>query len=330
MSDADTIVVRSLDADEARLLVGLIERCYGSSYIDPSFYDVDVVQRRLERGELHSIGAFEHAETLVGHMGIRMREEGDLTADAGMTLVDPACRGRGIARRVAGGLARRALELGLIGVHDYPVTVHEATQRIGADFGVHTGMMLANVPEDVVFEAMHSGGTRARTSSLIRWLPFGRAPSRRVWLPDRYAEQIQATFEACYLQRSVQGEHATPTTDRSEVRVSFDPRRETTRIRTVRAGADFEEALGSVMQNATSDGAAVAHLDLRLGDPSAPYIADVARSAGFFFAGVLPELHDGDVLRLQWLHSSVHVRAATALSSDATRALEAFVLADRP
>ena len=103
-----------------------------------------VVSELLANRRLHSIGAFTDAGQLVGHMGITLRPHGGITADAGMTLVDPTFRGRGIARRVAVGLAEQSMALGLVGVHDYPVTVHAATQRIGAGFGVDTGLMLAN------------------------------------------------------------------------------------------------------------------------------------------------------------------------------------------
>jgi predicted GNAT family acetyltransferase len=48
-------------------------------------------------------------------MGIALRAHGGITADAGMTLVDPAFRGRGIARRVAVGLAQQSMKLGLVG-----------------------------------------------------------------------------------------------------------------------------------------------------------------------------------------------------------------------
>ena len=141
---------------EASLFIGLIRRCYDETYIDPSFYSEVVVRELLARRRLHSIGAFTDTGQLVGHMGITLRPHGGITADAGMTLVDPTFRGRGIARRVAVGLAEQSMALGLVGVHDYPVTVHAATQRIGAGFGVDTGLMLANIPGDVVFQGIET------------------------------------------------------------------------------------------------------------------------------------------------------------------------------
>ena len=116
-TDSD-IHVRLVEPTESALLTGLTRRYYGESYIDVSFYDDDAIRERLRSGLLRSIGAFTDAGELIGHMGITLRDHGGITADAGMTLVDPAFRGRGIARRVAGGLAKQSIAMGLVGVHD--------------------------------------------------------------------------------------------------------------------------------------------------------------------------------------------------------------------
>jgi hypothetical protein len=43
LSPDDGIAVRLVAPEEASLLIGLIRRCYGDTYIDPSFYDRTVV-----------------------------------------------------------------------------------------------------------------------------------------------------------------------------------------------------------------------------------------------------------------------------------------------
>jgi hypothetical protein len=164
----DEIAVRLLVPQEAPLVVQLIRHCYGKTYIDPKFYDAQLVRDLLRGARLHSIGAFDANDRLVGHMAISLRPHLGITANAGMTLVDPEFRGRRIALRVAVGLAKQSIALGLIGVHDYPVTVHAATRRIGAGFGVDMGLMLANLPGDVRFAEMETPTVGERTSSLIR------------------------------------------------------------------------------------------------------------------------------------------------------------------
>jgi len=328
LSSADGITIRLVEPSEAARLTGLIRRCYGESYIDPSFYDEAIVRGRLESGELSSIGAFTETEALVGHMGITLRPHGGISADAGMTLVDPAHRGHGIARRVAGGLAKQAIALGLVGVHDYPVTVHAATQRIGSGFGVDTGLMLANMPADVVFEQMEASPGRARTSSVIRWLPFGQCPERAVSLPERYRARIESLFEACYLKRKLQA--AGLPVDESELSAFYDDRRQTLRITVGRVGADLAERVESEMSATGRKRILIVHADLHLGDAAAGAGVDALRPLGFFFSGLLPEYHDGDNLRMQWLDDSVEAAAAGVIALESTRDIETFVLEDRP
>jgi GNAT superfamily N-acetyltransferase len=311
---------------EAPLLVGLIRRCYGDTYIDPSFYDEGSVSSLLESRTLHSIGAFESQGALVGHMGITLRAHGGNTADAGMTLVDPAWRGRGIAKRVALGLAQQSVALGLVGVHDYPVTVHDATQRIGAGFGVDTGLMLANVPADVVFEDMRTA-SGTRSSSVIRWLPFGRVPERDVFLPGRYRAFVEALYEQARLPRAALDSSESLAKSSSTIGRAYDERRRTLRLTATRLGQDIAQAVDTEIRAAAQQGAVVAHVDLLLGDPCTPVASEALRPLGFFFAGVLPEYRGGDVLRMQWLSNPGFGRSGVL--SDEARAVAAFVLEDR-
>jgi serine/threonine-protein kinase RsbW len=329
LSSGDDITVRLVAPEEASLLIGLIRRCYGETYIDPSFYSETVVGERLASRWLHSIGAFRNAGQLVGHMGITVRMHGGITADAGMTLVDPAFRGRGIASRVAVGLAEQSMALGLVGVHDYPVTVHAATQRIGAGFGVDTGLMLANVPGDVVFQDMQTPAPGSRTSSLIRWLPFGLAPERSVYLPERYRAQLETLHAKANLPRTVLRPDDHLAEHESELGGTYDERRQILRIAVTRAGSDLASRVETATHEAARRGGLVAHVDFSLSDPVTPAATEVLRTQGFSFAGLLPEYRDGDVLRMQWLAESVGDAAFSVLSTDSTREIESFVLSDR-
>ncbi|MGB5809920.1 MAG: GNAT family N-acetyltransferase [Polyangiales bacterium] len=329
MPDSGDVTVRLLEPDEAGLLVELIRRCYRDTYIDPTFYDVDAVRERLASGRLSSVGAFVGDDALAGHMGITTRPWGGNTADAGMTLVDPAQRGHGIARQVAVGLAQQAVALGLVGVHDYPVTVHAATQRLAKGYGADTGLMLANMPADVSFERMETPAPGQRTSSLIRWLPFGRPPEREVHLPDRYADILKTLYDEANLLRTPRVRDAALLGGGSEIHTVVDLRRNIARLVVMVAGEDLVARVASETEFARQRGVLVAHVDLSLSDRTTPAATEALRTLRYSFAGLLPEYRNGDVLRLQWLSVDAESSAVTVLSSDTTRAIQAFVLADR-
>jgi GNAT superfamily N-acetyltransferase len=329
LSSSDDIAVRLLAGGEASRLIGLIRSCYGETYIDPSFYVETAVRELLADRRLYSIGAFTGAGRLVGHMGISVRARGGNTADAGMTLVDPEFRGKGIARRVAVGLADQSIALGLVGVHDYPVTVHAATQRIGAGFGVDTGLMLANMPGDVSFQGMKTPAPGARTSSLIRWLPFGRAPERGVYLPERYRESLESLYAAAHLSRQLLQPEEGLGEQASELEHAYDPRRRILRIAVARAGRDLVARVADEKRAAAERGGLVAHVDLALSDPATHSATEALRAQGFSFAGLLPEYREGDTLRLQWLADTADDTAFSVLFNDSTRAIAALVERDR-
>ncbi len=213
------------------------------------------------------------------------------------------------------------------GVHDYPVTVHAATQRIGAGFGTDTGLMLANMPGDVSFEDMETMRGR-RTSSLIRWLPFGAPKKRDVYLPERYRDHVHSTYARAGLpRREGAAEPELPPVE-CQLEQRFDPRRQTLRVSVMRPGRDLVERVAQETLDAERLGGLVAHVDLLLSEPTTPVAIEALRTLGFFFAGVLPEYRDGDVLRMQRLSRSIE-HASGVLSSDG-ESIEAFVLGDRP
>jgi serine/threonine-protein kinase RsbW len=57
-------------------------------------------------------------------------------------------------------------------------------------------------------------------------------------------------------------------------------------------------------------------LDLPLASPALPHVCGPLEALGFFFAGVIPELLDGDVLRLQYLNNLDPDLASAQIASD--------------
>jgi serine/threonine-protein kinase RsbW len=73
----------------------------------------------------------------------------------------------------------------------------------------------------------------------------------------------------------------------------------------------------------------VIHLDLPLGDPTAMAAVDDLCELGFFFGAVIPELHAGDILRLQYLNNVALDLDRLVLYTDEAKRLLQAILADR-
>lgn len=325
--DSFELSVRILEAEDAHRLISCIRRCYGDSYFDPRVYDEDALRRRLESGLQHSIAAVNEEGEVVGHMSIVLRRHGDNTGDAGMTLVDPRYRGRKIALRVAVGLAERAAELGLVGMHDYPVTVHSATQRIGAEGAVYVGIMIDMTPADMDFREMSNDRVSGRSSTLVRYFPGGGAPRREVFVPPVYAQHAESIFREARLDRAI-APGREPGDSSGALDLAVDERRSVVRISAGSVGADFASTLDDRLREAAGGDVVLILLDLPLADRGTPGACDVARARGFFFSGILPEYRDGDVLRLQRLARPESANREVVLEAEGAKAMAEVVWSD--
>lgn len=319
--EREKLELRNLLPEEATALVACLRRCYGESYVDPTLYDADGLERSMRAGLLHPLVAINENGEVVGHMSLTLRRAGDLTADAGTTLVDPRYRGLKIATAVSRLLGRRAQELGLVGAHDYPVTVHAATQKLGAGFGTDTGLLLDNMPAEVRFEQMDT--EPGRSASLIRYLPFSAAPPRDVFVAQRYRERLSELYARMRLtRRLLDGE---PLRDAADIVARFDTNRAILRIEVRAAGSDLDERVERATLEHSS--AHAVQIDLCLCDARAAAATDALREHGFFYGGLLPEYRDGDVFRLQRL-AEPSTANVPVLSTPDQRELAAFVLAE--
>jgi GNAT superfamily N-acetyltransferase len=330
-SDAETaLVFRALEAGEGAKLVSCLRRCYGESHLDPGLYDAPAIDEAISAGMRRSAVAVTPSGDVVAHLGIALRRPGDITADVGLTLVDPLHRGRGLARRLSVEVGRMAIEMGLVGLHDYPVTVHGATQRLAAEHAHVVGLLLDNVPADVQFNAMESNAAGEATASLVRYMPLGDQLERDVYLPEAYAELATSLYETAGLPRLVSAG--------VDLRDAHEPHAETGFAR------EHDERRGVLKLTVTSPGPSTAALerdartegggaratqiDVPLGEPHAPHVAARMSEIGFFFGSLLPEFRDGDVLRLQRLPRPPSASTAPVLESSAMRDIADFVLRD--
>jgi serine/threonine-protein kinase RsbW len=111
-------------------------------------------------------------------------------------------------------------------------------------------------------------------------------------------------------------------------RVILDAPRDLVRFAVESAGEDLGEQLAQQLRDPGMDSIEVFQLDLPLADPATPAAVEMLRPLGFFFGGILPELRDGDVIRLQAVKRRAIDRDAVSLASASARELLDLVLAE--
>lgn len=321
---APPIEIRRLVPEDALALTRCFRRCYGTSYVVASFYDPAAIAERVREGSLRSVVAVGEAGEIVGHMGLTLRDPRARTVDAGNSIVDPAYRGREIVKRLALGVVTLCREGGFLGFHHYPTTAHPIMQRLAVQGGgVETGLLLEHVPAGTEYREIDGEPRTDRPAVVVVYQPLAPTPERRVHVPEHLAATIEGIYFSGDLPRAVSIDPAAgaPLTGETRLRSSLDVRRRSLRLEVERAGADLRDRVRERLGR--FDGA-LSHADLSMNEPRIGAAVDALAELGFFFAAVLPEYLDGDVLRLQRIAADAtpQPELASEHARDLLRAIE--------
>lgn len=328
--DADApITVRALTAADAPGLARCVYRCYGYTYTNDFIYYPDQVLSLIDRNLLRSFVGVSPNGEVVGHSGI-LREQVDArVAESGMALVDPRYRSHHLLGSIISHQAEAVHEFDLVGIYADAVTVHPITQKANVAIGAcETGLLLAEIPEFTRFRGFDDE-PRDRGSVVVYYRATGEAPAREVFLPRRYRALLKSIYRQLGLRRTLLDPKPGTTSVRSSLHVELKRRRGLARIEVECAGTDLEAEVGHRFRELCLQRLDVIHLDLPLGNPMAMAAVGNLCKLGFFFGAVIPELHNGDVLRLQYLNNVALDPDRLVLYTDEAKRLLEAILADR-
>jgi serine/threonine-protein kinase RsbW len=313
------IEIRFLRPEEAAALTAAIERSYGRSYDATWVYDVDEIRRRLASGAMRSIVGVDGDGEIVGHLGLGRAPATAPAGHAGQAVVDPRYRGHHLFTTLKRDLATWCTGNGLLGMYSEATAAHPYSQAANLALGAHeTGFLLGYIPAQVSYTEIKEDTHGVRQSVALFWLETNRAPHREVHPPRWHREIVGAIYEHNDLERRIvdldtvpalEGDTeitVTPHADHNEVTASVD-----------RLGADALVALGQLLEAQGEAGVDVVHVELSLADPATAALPEAVHDdLGVFFGGLVPELRDGDVLRLQWLNGVEARRDDVTVASD--------------
>ena len=328
--DSPEATIRRLEPDDAPSLVRCVVRCYGDSYPHRVFYDVDEIRSLLSRELLHSAVAVDRQGEVVAHLGLVLERRGARTGDMVLGIVDSQYRGRQLIIQTGACVAQEFARLGLIGLYQYATTAHAISQRLVlATSSVETGVLLGYLPEATSSMQRPENPLGWRIPSIMLYLQLGEAPARQAYVPERYRGVVNDIYSRLGLERQLGEADAELPGAPTHVRLVLETARSLARIEVERAGRDLVPEVSKLLREVASSDAQIVHLDLRLSDPSTPKSVELLRGLGFFFGGILPELRDGDVLRLQSTREGPRDRGGIEVFSEAGERLLDFVLSDR-
>jgi serine/threonine-protein kinase RsbW len=153
-------------------------------------------------------------------------------------------------------------------------------------------------------------------------------PERVIYPPPPYRDLIQRVVEHNGLLRTF-GERQEEPTDLSRVSVEVHQDDNQAFLRVEEPGSDLQELVQGRLRELCLHRVDCIYVDLPLSHPAVQSAGARLDELGFYFGGLIPELRDGDVLRLQYLNEVDFRPADVRTGSDFGQELLSLIFEQR-
>lgn len=302
------LTIRLMRPDDSVDLSRCVYRCYGYTYANGDVYFPDRVREFLESGLLISHVALSPDDEVIGHLAIRKEHPDARIGERGQAVVDPRYRGHGLLNKLISASVEHAKGMGMYGTYSEAVTVHAYSQKAALSIGAReTGVLLGFTPATMLFKKIREGNRQQRQVAVLLYTRLNEEPQRDVYPPFHHQAIIRSIYERNNFRRNiisapdVKDQFDIPTSSQVDVRVQADASRAFMLI--AQYGADLEGLVKFRLRELCLRRIDCIYIDLPLSHPATPKFCASLEMLGFFFAGVIPEMLGGDVLRLQYLNN---------------------------
>lgn len=323
------ITERPMEPGDEVNLAKCIYRCYGYTYRDYIYYP-DRVRELLESGLLLSYVALNPEGEVIGHISINRNSPDAHVGEGGQAVVDPRYRGNGFLGRMMLSFADYAKQKGIYGAYGEAVTIHPFSQKASLAMGAfETGVLLGFVPAYIDFKKI-SNDTQNRRAVMLMYTSGNTEPERDVYPPLHHEAVIRDIYGKSTLKRNIISmsgyKMRVETTARSTVNVRVIAEFGQAYMQVIKFGADLEDLVKFRLHELCLRRIDCIYIDLPLSDPATPGSVAPLEMLGFFFGGIIPELRDGDILRLQYLNNLDVGGQQIHTASDSGKRLVDYVL----
>jgi serine/threonine-protein kinase RsbW len=322
-----------------------VARCtysvYGYTLPDDYLYFPDRIREMLHGGLLEVVVGTAADGEIVSCVTCEVEHPGGPVGYLGEGLVDPRFRHHGLLEQMIRFVRDRAAARGMLGLFGEAVTVHPYSQKSNLALGfTEVGVQLADEAPTVDFKQIESRSS-GRTATVLTFLKTTEGPRRRVYPPARHRAIIERIYAHGGLARDlaeapvVAGppaaapSPASPSTGAApgaQLKVDVFPEWSEAALRVTAYGPNLVDLVRGRLRQLQLRRIDWIGLDLPLSHPDAGRVVPALEALGFFFAGVIPDLADDDVLRLQYLNEIEADVASAQIASDFGRELFAYVV----
>jgi anti-sigma regulatory factor (Ser/Thr protein kinase)/GNAT superfamily N-acetyltransferase len=295
--------IRMMRPEESAELSRCVYRSYGYSYDWDYVYYPERIRELQESRLMRSCVAVTPEDEIVGHLALTLEHPDSPVGETGQAVVDPRFRGHRLFERMKTFLAERAREWGMYGLYSEATAVHPYSQKGNLHLGAReTGFLLGYIPATVGYREIGVSEANHRGSVALFYMRSNQEPERAVYPPPAYRDLTLRVVEHNGLRRTFGDDAEAPTLPSQ---MSVDMRRDHNQafLRVAEPGTDLRELVRVRLRELCLHRVDCVYVDLPLSHPAALRAGAGLEELGFFFGGIIPELRESDVLRLQYLNN---------------------------
>lgn len=330
--EKDVPIIRLINPDEVTLLSRLAFKVYGYTY-SSIFYYPDKIKELLEMGLLVSAVCINKDNEIVGNLSLFFEKPDDKVADSGAAMVDPRYRGHNLFKNMKLFLKDYATGHSMFGVYSEAVTIHPFTQLGNISLGAkETGIMLAFIKENVTFNKISKEKTDQRQSVVLYYLRTNKEPRRTIYTNSKFAQIIREIYAHAELDREVKElnliDGIRPSLETTHYSTSVKTDINVAYIRIEKIGFDAEDVILVQSRQFRLKKIDTIYLEFPLSEEYSAVLASRANEMGFIFSGIVPELCNGDVLKMQYLNNVIIDREKINLAGELSKKILDVIFQD--
>ena len=324
------LTIRLMKPDDSVDLARCVYRCYGYTYANGDVYYPDRVRELLESSLLISHVALSPDDEVIGHIAVRKEYPDARIGERGQAVVDPRYRGHGLLNKLISASVEHAKSVGMYGTYGEAVTVHTYSQKEAFSMGAReTGVLLGFTPATMLFKKIQEKDRQQRQAAVLLYTRVNEEPWLDVYPPFHHQAIIRRIYERNNFRRNIMKavdvKKSADISPSSQVDVKVQTEASRAFMHVAQYGADLEELVKFRLRELCLRRIDCVYIDLPMSHPATPKFCASMEMLGFFFAGVIPEMSEGDVLRLQYLNNVDTDLGSIQIASDFGKELLDYV-----
>ena len=299
--EAEEYTIKEVKVEDSENIAKLIYRTYEYTYAKEEMYFPKKIEKTITGKHKLGVITKNKAGEAVGYFAIIKKEDSQI-GEVGEAVVSPEYRRRGLMSKMMHKLIEIGQQNKLKGIFGKAVTHHLVSQKVNARYGFKTTALMLAETGILKVKGMAEDYPQ-HISLVIDYLPLQDRESRKVYLPSKYAQILQESYEELSLpiESTRQEFERSELADQSDIELVMNYSDATSLIIVEHYGMDFRNVLPEIIHSLERrKDLATIYLDLPLENPATPYHFKIVEEQGFIYSGLVPDFHkNSDFLRLQ-------------------------------